>query len=84
MRLSFVKYDEDGAPENYWNPPPKTGDYVAECELGSRYATELVREMAESKRPFMLIWVANAIARSGRDTGVEIGFWQEIAARAAP
>lgn len=83
MRLSFVRYDADGVPETYWNPPPKTLDYHEACELGRKYAQELIAEMAESKRPFMLIWVAKAIARSGRDTGVEIGFWQEIAARTA-
>ncbi|WP_242136992.1 hypothetical protein [Sphingomonas sp. TREG-RG-20F-R18-01] len=72
-QMSFIT-DRNWLPER----PP---GYMDACDLGKRYADELIAATVEGRNPLLFGAVMRAIIESGIYEGVEVGFCQRIGAR---
>lgn len=57
----------------------RTGDFIADCGLGTLFAQQFVTWMRTTNEPFRLGWLAKEMVEAGRFEGVEVGFWRAIA-----
>jgi len=69
-----------GGGDSLW-APDRTGNYADDCDRGRAYARELITYMRLRDAPMMLGYVSRAIG-AGEWSGVEVGFFQELAERA--
>lgn len=69
--LSFVEGD------NLW-APARTGSHATDCDLGRRYADELLRHIERHECPPLLGYVCRAMSAEIWG-GVEVGFFQALA-----
>ena len=69
-------------PRNFWNVTP-SGDYSADCALGTRYALEYLAYGASidlNESPDILGWIVVDMPREF--SGIEVGFFEIIGAAA--
>jgi hypothetical protein len=61
--------------------PKTTGDYSADCKTGARLADDLIKTMKERQAPPLLHRAIRHSMPAGVFSGVEIGFFNQIATR---
>jgi hypothetical protein len=61
--------------------PKTTGDYSADCKTGARLAEDLIKTMKERQAPPLLHRTIRHSMPAGVFSGVEIGFFNQIATR---
>lgn len=74
--VSFIRRSDDGA--DFW-AIEATGNYAMDCQRGREAAGELNRAMFFGSCPPLLGSVARAIVAKGNFSGLEVGFFQQIA-----
>lgn len=79
--LPFVATASDGRILSYWHVTPR-GDWCEDCRIGREYADLFVEFMRDGDRPFLLQRVMEDLVRSGKKSGVEVGFlhWMSVLA----
>lgn len=70
-----------GQPTALWIVSP-TGDWAADNAQGAAYADDLLAHMFANDNPSLLGMVCKEITARGHWTGIEVGFFQHIAATA--
>lgn len=73
LMLPFVR-DACAAPRSFWAVQP-TGNFIADCAVGSGYAGAALDYIVAANAPEILSWAVFDMMRLGRArSGVEIGF----------
>lgn len=76
--LPFVEMDSTGKIICYWKVSA-TGNWSTDCASGQRYGRMLVELMERQGQPFLLQCVVRDMKLAGRQTGIEVGFFNAIA-----
>lgn len=74
--LPFVRRNEHGK-YCYWSVQP-TGNWEVDCQTGKEYAQQAIEILSAEDKPYTLQWIVAAMKTGGGESGIEVGFFNEL------